>query len=142
MSAYFIPSVPTFIPESWKNDGTYTAENWPQEAILLSDIETETYWMKEPPEGKTLGVIGGKPSWIDIPPPTKEALVKLAESERQRRIDAANEFLNSKQWPGRAAIGRLKGDDLLQYNLWLDYLDALEVVDTSSGTGIEWPDKP
>ncbi|EBR2642711.1 tail fiber assembly protein [Salmonella enterica] len=98
--------------------------------------------LTEPPEGKMLGVIGGKPLWIDIAPPTKKALVKLAESERQRRIDAVNEFLNSKQWPGRAATGRLKGDDLLQYNLWLDYLDALEVVDTSSGTGIEWPDKP
>ncbi|EBZ6076058.1 tail fiber assembly protein, partial [Salmonella enterica subsp. enterica serovar Weslaco] len=121
MKAYFIPSAPTFIPEEWKNDGTYTDNNWPK--------------------GKILGAIGGKPSWVDIPPPTKEELVKFAESERQRRIDAANDFMNSKQWPGKAAIGRLKDDDLLQYNLWLDYLDTLEAVDTSSATDIEWPDK-
>ncbi|WP_204528018.1 tail fiber assembly protein, partial [Citrobacter cronae] len=31
----------------------------------------------------------------------------------------------------KAAIGRLKGDELAQYNLWLDYLDALEALDTS-----------
>ncbi|EBD9258929.1 tail fiber assembly protein [Salmonella enterica] len=142
MKAYFISSVPTFIPEEWKNDGTYTDDNWPKEAILLSDIETEIYWMKEPPKGKILGAIGGKPSWVDIPPPTKEELVKFTESERQRRIDAANDFMNRKQWPGKAAIGRLKDDDLLQYNLWLDYLDTLEAVDTSSATDIEWPDKP
>lgn len=43
--------------------------------------------------------------------------------------------MNSRQWPGKAAIGRLKGDDLTQYNLWLDYLDALEAVDTSSAPG-------
>ncbi|MGT5875404.1 tail fiber assembly protein, partial [Escherichia coli] len=47
-----------------------------------------------------------------------------------------------KQWPGKAAIGRLKGEELAQYNLWLDYLDALELVDTSSAPDIEWPTPP
>ncbi|STP21007.1 tail fiber assembly protein [Escherichia coli] len=46
-------------------------------------------------------------------------------------INQVNEYINSKQWPGKAAIGRLKGEELAQYNLWLDYLDALELVDTS-----------
>ncbi|HAP0467426.1 TPA: tail fiber assembly protein, partial [Escherichia coli] len=27
---------------------------------------------------------------------------------------------------------RFKDDELAQYNLWLDYLDALELVDSSS----------
>lgn len=53
-----------------------------------------------------------------------------------------NNFMNSKQWPGKAAIGRLKGDELVQYNLWLDYLDALEAVDTSSAPDIKWPTPP
>ncbi|HGU1655554.1 TPA: tail fiber assembly protein, partial [Escherichia coli] len=57
-------------------------------------------------------------------------------------IDWANEFINSKQWPGKAAIGCLKGEELAQYNLWLDYLDALELVDTSSAPDIEWPTPP
>ena len=39
-------------------------------------------------------------------------------------------------------MGRLKDDELMQYNLWLDYLDALEVVDTSSAPRIEWPTNP
>ncbi|WP_250205575.1 tail fiber assembly protein, partial [Escherichia coli] len=43
---------------------------------------------------------------------------------------------------GKAAIGRLKGEELAQYNLWLDYLDALELVDTSSAPDIEWPTPP
>ncbi|HIG0354641.1 TPA: tail fiber assembly protein, partial [Enterobacter asburiae] len=34
------------------------------------------------------------------------------------------------------------GDDLTQYNLWLDYLDALEAVDTSSAPNIGWPTSP
>ncbi|TWP46432.1 tail fiber assembly protein, partial [Escherichia coli] len=31
---------------------------------------------------------------------------------------------------------------LQQYNSWLDYLDALELVDTSSSPDIEWPTPP
>lgn len=50
--------------------------------------------------------------------------------------------MNSKQWPGKAAIGRLKGDDLAKYNLWLDYLDALEAIDTASAPDIKWPTLP
>ncbi|WP_141036447.1 tail fiber assembly protein, partial [Escherichia coli] len=36
----------------------------------------------------------------------------------------------------------LKADELERYNLWLDYLDALEVVDTSSAPNINWPVPP
>lgn len=37
---------------------------------------------------------------------------------------------------------RFKGEELAQYNLWLDYLDALELVDTSGAPDIEWPTPP
>ncbi len=50
--------------------------------------------------------------------------------------------MNNKQWPGKAAIGRLKGEELAQYNLWLDYLDALDAVDPSSAPDIQWPEEP
>ncbi|HDX9343569.1 TPA: tail fiber assembly protein, partial [Escherichia coli] len=95
------------------------------------------------PEGK-MRIAGddGYPVWSDIPPLAPEELIKMAEYERQRRIDTANEHMNNRQWPGKAAIGRLKGEELVQYNLWLDYLDALELVDTSSAPDIEWPGPP
>lgn len=62
--------------------------------------------------------------------------------EKQTKISQANEFMNSHQWAGKAAIGKLKGDELAQYNLWLDYLDALETVNTSGVPDIQWPTKP
>lgn len=80
--------------------------------------------------------------WGDIPPLTPEELIKMAGYERQRRIDTVSEHMNSRQWPGKAAICRLKGEELAQYNLWLDYLDALELLDTSSAPDIEWPTPP
>lgn len=99
--------------------------------------------MAEPPQGK-IRIAGDDrlPAWADIPPPTHEELIEITESERQLLINQANEYMNSKQWPGKAAIGRLKGEELAQYNLWLDYLDALELVDTSSAPDIEWPTPP
>ncbi|WP_141036406.1 tail fiber assembly protein, partial [Escherichia coli] len=54
----------------------------------------------------------------------------------------ANVYINKRQWLGKAAIGRVKADELEQYNLWLDYLDTLELVDTSSAPDIEWPTPP
>ncbi|EFT2878289.1 tail fiber assembly protein [Salmonella enterica subsp. enterica serovar Apapa] len=73
---------------------------------------------------------------------TRSELITLAEMEKQTKISQANEFMNSHQWAGKAAIGRLKGDELAQYNLWLDYLDALETVNTSGVPDIQWPTKP
>ena len=72
----------------------------------------------------------------------KESAISDAENKKRILINEATEYINSKQWPGKAAIGRLKGDELAQYNLWLDYLDALDVVDTSSAPDITWPEKP
>lgn len=65
--------------------------------------------------------------------------IKLADVEKSRLIKEANDFINRQQWPGKAAMGRLKDTEKSQYNLWLDYLDALEAVDTSSAQDIEWP---
>ena len=102
---------------------------WPDDGIEIDDTVAAEF-MKEAPEGKYRGVIDGMPAWIDIPPPTHEEQIAAAELEKQQLINQVNEYINSKQWPGKAAIGRLKGEELAQYNLWLDYLDALELVDT------------
>ncbi|EFR17832.1 tail fiber assembly protein, partial [Escherichia coli] len=96
-----------------------------------------------PPKGK-IRIAGENsfPAWTEIPPPTHEEQIAAAELEKQQLINQANDYMNSKQWPGKAAIGRLKGEELAQYNLWLDYLDALELVDTSGAPDIEWPTPP
>lgn len=80
--------------------------------------------------------------WITDADAEHAADVAAADAEKQARISQANEYMNSKQWPGKAVIGRLKGEELAQYNLWLDYLDALEAVDTSSSPDIKWPTPP
>lgn len=136
----FSPSTLGFYPIEMKEE-YLTNGSLPSDVIEVSDSVRNEYNFA-PPEGKQLSSSQNMPVWIDIPAPTHDELIAEAEREKQQRIDAANEFMNSKQWPGKAAIGRLKGDELAQYILWLDYLDALEAVDTSSAQDIAWPTPP
>lgn len=80
--------------------------------------------------------------WVADPEAQRAYDITAAESRKQTLITQANDFMNGKQWPGKAAIGRLKGDELAQYEIWLDYLDALEAVDTTSPQDIKWPEAP
>ena len=117
---------------------------WPEEkGVDIDEVSFREYFYDTPPEGKYRCVgEDGLPAWADIPPPTREEQIASAETKKQQLINQANDYMNSRQWVGKAAIGRLKGEELAQYNLWLDYLDALELVDTSSAPDIEWPTPP
>lgn len=109
------------------------------------EITSETYglFLGLHPEGKEIGAdSSGQPIWINTPPPSKEDEMLTAEMKKISLVSEVNTYINTRQWPGKAAIGRLKGDELAQYNLWLDYLDALELVDTSGAPDIEWPTPP
>ena len=71
-----------------------------------------------------------------------DSRIQIAKSEKSRRIQAANDLINSQQWPGKSALGRLNDDSLTRFNLWLDYLDILETMDISLSMDIKWPIKP
>ncbi|EPF15291.1 Caudovirales tail fibre assembly protein [Cedecea davisae] len=128
---------PVSLQESYELAG-----GWPADGVNISSGDFEKY-TAPPPEGKCR-VAGkdGLPEWKEIPPPGKEVLINLALNEIKYKVDCVNIYINSKQWPGKAAIGRLNSHELVQYNLWLDYLDALEAVDVSNAPDINWPDKP
>ncbi|WPU22553.1 tail fiber assembly protein [Cedecea neteri] len=114
---------------------------WPEKGV---EIDEETFAaFQKPPTGK-MRVAGedGRPAWSDVPPPSHEEQIAAADAQKQSLIDKANDYINSKQWPGKAAMGRLKDTEKVQYNAWLDYLDALETVDTASVPDIYWPVSP
>ncbi|MEE7540201.1 tail fiber assembly protein [Enterobacter kobei] len=121
----------------------HESEVVPESAIEIESNEYAMFAGISWPEGKILGGDeSGKPAWLNAPQPTHDESVVIASTKKQALIDQANAYINSKQWPGKAAIGRLKEDELVQYNAWLDYLDSLEVVDTSGAPGINWPTAP
>nr|WP_261289423.1 tail fiber assembly protein [Escherichia coli] len=113
-----------FVNPALKDD-YINVNSWPDDAV---EVDEQVYieFSGLPPKGK-IRIAGenGFPAWSEIPPPTHEEQIAAAELKKQQLINQSNEYMNTKQWPGKAAIGRLKGEELAQYNLWLDYLDAL-----------------
>ncbi|MHV99531.1 tail fiber assembly protein [Escherichia coli] len=137
----YSPSENSFYAVALKNQYELS-DTWPADALDVSD-DISTEYMAEPPLGKVrVSGSDGYPAWADKPEPTHDELVAAADAEKQDRIDQANEYMNSKQWPGKAAMGRLKDNEKAQYNAWLDYLDELEAVDTSTAPDITWPTPP
>lgn len=128
----------------YSNKVNYLAAGlWPETGV---DFEEDGFagWQADAAPAGKIRIAGadGMPSWADIPLLTHEQLVSAAEADKQKRIDSANAYMNSKQWPGKAAMGRLSDAEKAQYNLWLDYLDALETVDTSTAPDTTWPVQP
>lgn len=138
---FFSASRMAFCPEDMKPDYE-KGVGWPPDAIEVTDDAWHEF-ISVPPEGKILGSTGeGMPCWVDKPAPTQEEILAQAANDKLVKISQANDFMNTRQWPGKAALGRLKGDDLTAYNKWLDYLDAVNEVDTTKAPNITWPDKP
>lgn len=63
---YFDPEALGFIPEDWKDDGTYSENSWPSSAVLLSKEEEIKFWKVSVPEGKYLTSKNGRPFWDDL----------------------------------------------------------------------------
>lgn len=129
-----------FYPLSMRAD--YEAAGvWPEKGV---EIDEETFAsFQTPPEGKMrVPDKDGNPSWGDIPPLTGEDLIRFEDARKQTLIDEANSYINGQQWPSKLALGRLKDADKAKFILWLDYLDALAEVDTSTAPDITWPSKP
>ena len=120
------------------------AGSWPKDTHAL-EVDEDIYikFTGLSPEGmQRIAGIDGMPTWQDIPPLSRDEIVAQMKATKQQLIDTANAHITSKQWQGKAALGRLKGDELMQYNTWLDYLDALEIIDVSSVQEIIWPIQP
>ncbi|EIL5950599.1 tail fiber assembly protein [Escherichia coli] len=115
---------------------------WPADGIDITE-EVAYEFIKQPPEGKVIGVNEeGMPAWIDKPPITHAEEVIKANNEKHGRIVEAVNYMNSKQWVGKAILGRLDVNEMKMYNVWLDYLEKLEAVDPSTAPNIIFPDKP
>jgi len=114
---------------------------WPESGIEVDEDLFSKF--QNPPSGKKrIGGTDGRPIWDDIPLPTQDEILAQAIAEKISKIAEANAYMNEKQWPGKAALGRIKEEEKLQYGLWLDYLDALQAIITEAAPNIVWPERP
>ncbi|MBG5969652.1 tail fiber assembly protein [Proteus vulgaris] len=71
---------------------------------------------------------------------TKEQHVELAEIHKQSLIEEAKTEISVYQT--KLLLGRINEEEKQQLNQWLDYLDALALIDVSLAPEITYPNKP
>lgn len=62
---FFSESIKGFIPDQYKEDGTYSEATWPSDAVQLTEDEVSEFVGTPSPAGKILGSSGGRPAWVD-----------------------------------------------------------------------------
>lgn len=116
------------------------AGTWPEDGTAISD-EVAGEFMGQYPQGKTLSHNkDGQPCWADIPPLPKEQ--QIAEAEEKKAFLISEVESETAMLRAKLTLGRIKDDEKVLLNAWLDYLDELEAVDVSTAPDIIWPVKP
>ena len=112
--------------------------NWPDDAIEVSDEVFSEYSSYQNGNGKIRGVgEDGMPAWVDVPEPTPEDKVAVAELQKQKLIGQAN----SKIAPLQDAVdlGIATDEESESLMKWKKYRVQLDRVNTSLAPEIEWP---
>ena len=124
-----------FLPLAWKEEKEAT-DSWPVDAVEIS-YEDYLKFTTDAPEGKILGSVDGLPAWVDIPPPTKDALIASAEATKLRlkaQVDA------EIAWRQDAVDAGIATDaETAALSEWKKYRVLLMRVDTAKPV---WPTLP
>ncbi|RUT65581.1 hypothetical protein CKG00_03515 [Morganella morganii] len=138
MKYIFDKKTNAFYPVAMKREYE-NAGMWPESGVEITEEIFASF--RNPPEGKMLGSDKkGNPVWVDVPPLTREQHIAIAESQKQALI--AEVHTETEMLRTKLALRRIKPDEEVLLNAWLDYLDELEAVDVSAAPDITWPVKP
>lgn len=136
MDIYYSASTNMFydgdLKESYK-----VGSGWPDDLVAV-DNDTFTKFIQSPPDGK-IRVAGknGMPAWGDIPPPTPEDAMVLAEQRKVELHAAADAEISWRQDAVDTEMATT--EEAAALIEWKKYRVLLMRVDTSKP---EWPDKP
>ena len=77
---------------------------------------------------------------IPAPEPTQEQRIAQAELHKQFLLDEATQRITI--WQTKLLMGRkLTDNESSSLNAWMDYIDAVTAVDTSTAPDIVWPEQ-
>ncbi|CFB67485.1 tail fiber assembly protein [Yersinia enterocolitica] len=136
MKAKFSASVKTFYAQNMIDDGSYDI-GLPVDLIDVTDEELSTYWKQSPPLRKMLGAIGGRPAWVDLPPPTHEELIANADAKKIQLKAVADSEIEWRQ--DAVNDGSASDKEITALASWRKYRVALMRIDTSKASDIDWP---
>lgn len=117
------------------------AGTWPGDVVEVEQNIADEF-MQTPPSGK-LRVSGddGLPAWGDIPPPTRDELIAIAENERQRLLAYADVVM--QDWRTELMLGEISDTNRAKLSAWLAYKNEVKEVDvTIDPENVIWPVPP
>lgn len=139
MKAKFSIPMVSFIPENMIEDGSY-GEEVINGLVDVTDEELALYWKTSPPEGKTLGVDKGRPTWVDLPPLTHEELITEAIAKQKQLKAIADSEID---WRQDAVDGNYaETGEVIELAAWKKYRVLLMRIDTSKAPDINWTEQP
>lgn len=93
------------------------------------------------PEGKMWGSDeDGYPVLMDIPGPSHDDYLEMAEMEKNARVAAATNKISL--WQTKLQLAVITDDEKAELLIWLKYIDDVKAVDVSTAPDIDWPEPP
>ncbi|EAT3906784.1 tail fiber assembly protein [Salmonella enterica] len=80
--------------------------------------------------------------WITDIDAKRVADVQAFEMKIQALIDEANAVINKNNWPSKLQLNRMSETETSKFNLWLDYIDALNAIKPSDFPTAILPEPP
>ncbi|MBS9443322.1 tail fiber assembly protein [Photorhabdus heterorhabditis] len=135
----FSASNKAFYPLSLQQDYIETG-SWPNDPVPVTD-DIFNEFSGIPPTGKIRSSgEDGLPCWEDIPPPTQEELISIAEIQRKQFISLANKKITPLT--DAVELDIATDEEMLSLKEWKKYRVMLNRVDTSKAPDIDWPIAP
>jgi hypothetical protein len=128
------PSTAGFYPIAEKERLT-AAGTWPDDGVGLTGEEYSALFPAPP--GKYIDSLNGRPQWVDMPPPSKEQLIAMAENERAAKRSVADNEISWRQ--DAVDAGMATDEETAALAAWKKYRVLLMRVDTAKPV---WPTPP
>lgn len=105
------------------------------------DDDTHPFKTNVTPDGKIWGGDkNGYPVLMDVPEPSHDDYVEMAEVEKSARVAAATNKISL--WQTKLQLAVITDDEKAELLIWLKYIDDVKAVDVSAAPDISWPESP
>ncbi len=140
MSYIFSATDNAFYPLSMRQQYA-DAGTWPENGIQVSDDIFNEFTATPEPGKMRIAGSDGLPAWSDIPPPSHEELIAIAEQVSQQLLTQADVVM--LDWRTELMLGEISDANRAKLSAWIAYKNEVKAVDvTSDPEHISWPVPP
>lgn len=140
MSYIFSATDNAFYPLSMRQQYS-DAGTWPENGIQVSDDIFNEFTATPEPGKMRIAGSDGLPAWSDIPPPSHEELIAIAEQVSRQLLTQADAVM--LDWRTELMLGEISDANRAKLSVWIAYKNEVKAVDvTSDPEHVSWPVPP